>query len=189
LKPITVEPVGNVGNLCNLIRPRNVLALTAVTIEAPSENGNGSKMVTLQSPTLFVDAQLRAILIQQGQCFGIDTTILGYSLILYDPTGSRVYQEKWRRSGTGVLEPFRDFANPKAVIRLPYKSYQIKAWRPWLQRLLINGRLPTWYANGNLPEWLAFGELPIELAQAVNDAEHQRWFRRARFRARNGVVR
>lgn len=174
MKSIAIKTVDNVGDLCNLLRPKNVLALTAVTVEVLSNNGSGPKAVTLSSPTLYIDTQQRAVLIQRGQYFGSDTTILCYSLILYDPTGSRVYQEDWFRNSAGILESSRNFADPKIVAGLHHKSNQIFAWRDWPLRLFTNGKLSELYANGWLPEWLALGKLPTELADRLNNSEHQR---------------
>lgn len=188
MKPITIDPVDDVGDLCNLLIPKNVLALTAVTITAPSNNGSGPHTVTLPKPALYIDAQQKTVLIQAGQYFGHAIKLLKYTLILYDPVGSRVYQEQWYRNPDGVFQSMRSFASPDVVAKLTYKTRQIHAWRSWLQHPLINGKLPQWYAMGRLPEWLAFGELPVELADNVNDDEHRRWFRRAQMRAKHGIV-
>ncbi len=154
MKPITIDAVKDVGHLCNLLRSKNVLALTSVTVGVPSENGSCPKTVTVPSLTPYIDAQQRTVLIQQGQCFRHNTKILGFSLILYDPTGSRVYQEEWRRNGTGFLEPSRNIAKPTVVAKLPFKSQRIVAWRPWLLRIFTNNWLPSLsslYAADKLP--------------------------------------
>lgn len=188
MKPITIDAVEDVGHLCNLLKPIDVLALTAVTIAGSNNNGSGLNKITIPSPTLYLDAQQRAVLIHKGQCFGPDTKILGYSLIIYVQAGSRVYQEDWDRNGSGILESSRKFALSDVVAKLSYKTRQINAWRFWPQRLLTNGRLPAWYARSRLPGWLVLGKLPVELANKINNNEYRRWFRRAQTRAKQGIV-